>query len=149
MSFKAMEDAIVARLTEKLGSLVKKVYTAGELTQVEETKQFTPNAHVIYNGYAPSPSNNGSQGKIQGVDKAWIVVVSVRNAQGTQSSAGARDEASPIIDKCLAALLGWRAPIAGEMPLALSPAPGASFSDAGFAYYPIAFTNGRTYRGED
>lgn len=149
MSFVAVEDAIVDRLKEKLGSLVKYVYTAAELAQVEEESQKTPAVMVAFDGYAPVVPNGGSQGKIQLVEKAWLVVPHVRNARGARTQEGARDEASQIIDCVMKALIGWRPPIEGEMPLALSAAPGAAFTDAGFAYYPIAFTNRRTYRGID
>jgi hypothetical protein len=149
MSFEATEEAIVARLEAKLGALVKKVYTASEIAQVEEASQIVPSVAVVYNGYIPVPSLNGSQGKIQSIDKSWLAVVSVRNAGATRTQGGARQDASPIIDGVLTALLGWRPGVDGEMPLQIIQSPGAAFTDAGFAYYPIAFTNRRTYRGLD
>lgn len=149
MSFTAVESAIVERLKDKLGDLVLKVYSAAELAQVEEESQKTPAVMVAFDGYAPVTPNGGSQGKIQLVEKAWLVVPHVRSARDTRTHQGARDEASPIIDAVLQALIGWRPPIDGEMPLALAGAPGAAFTDAGFAYYPLAFTNRRTYRGID
>jgi hypothetical protein len=149
MSFDAVELAIVDRITERLGALVRKVYTAAELSQVEEESQLTPSCSVVYNGYGPISSTNGSLGKVQSIDKAWLVVVSVRHATATRTQAGARASAAPIVDGVLQAMLGWRPPIEGEMPFQLAEAPGAAFTDAGFAYYPIAFTNRRTYRGID
>lgn len=149
MSFVAVEDAIAERLTEKLGALVKFVYTASELAQLEEESQKTPGVMVAFNGYAPVNQNPGSQGKIQLTEKSWLVVAHARDARGARTQQGARDVLSPIIDGIFAALLGWRPPIADEMPLALASAPGAAFTDAGFAYYPIAFTNRRTYRGDN
>lgn len=149
MSFDAVESAIVTRLTDQLGALVRKVYTAAELSQIEEESQVSPSCAVIYNGYVPVSHANGSLGKVQSLDKTWLVAVSVRNASGTRTQKGARADASPIIDGVLSALLGWRPPITGEMPLTLAEAPGAAFTDAGFAYYPIAFTNRRTFRGTD
>lgn len=149
MSFDAVEAAIVDRLTDRLGSLVRKVYTAAEVAQIEEDSQLVPSVAVVYNGYAPVPSTNGSQGKVQSIDKSWLVVVSVRNANATRTHAGARAAASPIIDGVLSALLGWRPPIEGEMPLQIDDAPGAAFTDPGFAYYPLAFNNRRTFRGID
>lgn len=149
MSFDAVEKAIVTRLQDKLGALVKFVYTAGELAQLEEESQKTPAVMVAYNGYVPVVPNGGSQGKIQLIEKAWIVVAHVRNASGARTSEGARSEVSPILDGILGALLGYRPPVEGELPLVLAGAPGAAFTDAGFAYYPLAFTNRRTYRGTD
>lgn len=149
MSFDAMEQAIVDRLTEKLGSLVRRVYTAAEISQVEEGSQVVPSCTVIYQGYNPVTGVNGSLGKVQQIDKTWAVVVSVRNAGDARTQGGARPAAAPIVDAVLGALLGWRPEIPGEMPLVLAGAPGAEFTDAGFAYYPIAFNNRRTYRGID
>lgn len=149
MSFDAVEQAIVARLQGSLGDLVRRVYTAAELSQVEEESQASPSVAVVYNGYSPVISTNGSQGRVQQLEKTWLVVVSVRHGHGTRTQAGARQAAAPIVDTVLGALLGWRPAIEGEMPFALTTAPGAAFTDAGFAYYPLAFTNRRTYRGLD
>lgn len=147
--FVAVENAIAQRLTEKLGALVKYVYTSAELAEIEEESQKTPAVLVAFNGYQPIAANGGSQGKIQMIEKSWLVVPHVRSAIDTRSHKGAKDEASPIITGVFEALCGWRPPIEGEMPLTLSGAPGAAFTDAGFAYYPIAFTNRRTIRGTD
>lgn len=149
MSFDAVEEAIAARLTEKLGPLVEYVYTAAELADVEEESQKTPAVLVAYNGIAPVTPVAGAQGKIQLTEKSWLVVPHVRSAAGPRRKEGARKLAAPIIDGVLKALLGWRPPIEDEMPLVFASAPGAAFTDAGFAYYPIAFTNRRTYRGND
>lgn len=149
MSFVAVENAIAARLTEKLVDLVKYVYTAAELAQIEEESQKTPAVMVSFNGYQPIVPSGGSLGKIQLIEKSWLVVPHVRSAIETRVQRGVRDEASPIIDGVFAALCGWRPTVDGEMPLQLAAAPGAAFTDAGFAYYPIAFTNRRTIRGTD
>lgn len=154
MSWDALEEAIVTRLQDRLGEAVKKVYTAAELADVEEDSQVTPSVAVIYNGYAPVSAAGGQTsnllGKIQLVEKSWLVVVSVRNALNTRNRQGAREASAPIVQAVLSALLGWRPPsLPEEGPLQLAPAPGAAFTDAGYAYYPIAFTNRRTYRGTD
>lgn len=147
--FVEVENAIAERLTQKLGALVKYVYTAAELAQVEEESQKTPAVLVAFNGYQPINPAGGSLGKIQLMEKAWLVVPHVRSAIETRVQKGARDESSPIIKGVLEALCGWRPTVDGEMPLQLAAAPGAAFTDAGFAYYPIAFTNRRTIRGTD
>jgi hypothetical protein len=154
MSWDELEDEIVNRLVDKLGATVKKVYTAAELADVEEDSQVTPSVAVIYNGYAPVSAAGGQAatnlGKVQHIEKSYLVVVSLRNALNTRTRQGAREAAAPIVKAVLSALLGWRpANLPEEMPLQLAPAPGAAFTDAGFAYYPIAFTNRRTYRGTD
>lgn len=151
MSFIAVEEAIVARLEETLGTLVRKVYTAGGLADVEEEKQQSPGVMVSYEGIVPVPSQNSDlgNGKIQLTEKQWLTVVHVRNARGHRTHEGAKEEASPIIDGVMTSLMGWRPPVEGEGTLRLAASPGAGYTDAGFAYFPIVFTNRRTYRGID
>jgi hypothetical protein len=164
MSWDALEEAIAARLEARLGPLVKKVYTASELADVEEDSQITPSVAVIFNGIAPVSAAGGQAatqlGKVQLVEKSWLITVAVRNALNTRTRKGAREASAPIVSAVLSALLGWRPTsnspdptiqdeLKQEGPLQLAPTPGAAFTDAGFAYYPIAFTNRRTYRGTD
>lgn len=151
--FDDQEAAIVARLEEKLGASVKKVYTTAEQSTLEsEESQVTPSVAVIYNGYAPVtvPGGPGSTvaGRVQLVEKSWIVAVIVRSAKGTRQHTGAREVASPIVESVISALLGWRSSVEHEGPVQLAAAPQAAFTDAGYAYYPIAFINRRTYRGD-
>lgn len=158
MTIETVQDAIVARLVARFMPLpstpnapenkVRKVYTAAELSQVEEQSQVCPHWCVVYNGYEPVDSEMvaASQGAIQQVRFNWLVVLGIRNAKGTATHQGAREDAAPLLDEALAALMGFR-PATGYSPLVLEPAPGAGFTDKGFAYYPLAFTTGRTYRG--
>jgi phage gp37-like protein len=144
MTVAVIEQAIVARLQDKCGDLVDRVYTAGEVSQLEEQLQLTPSITVIYNGYRPSGDIAG--GVIQGVAFEFLVVVAVKNARAAHRSIGVKDDASPILDACIEALLNFR-PMQGGSILRLGDAPGVSFSEAGFAYYPLAFEITRTYRG--
>lgn len=149
MTWEATEAAIVARLQDKLGLLVKSVFTAAEFADVDESSQFTPSVAVIYGGYTPSQTPGGAAVKVQEIEQTWLCVVGVRSAAGTRLRKGAREDSAPIARGVVEALIGWRPPVEGESPLKLAPSPGAQFSDAGYAYYPIAFTNRRTYRGID
>lgn len=154
MTWEATEAAVVARLQAKLGAAVKQVFTASEFADVEESSQRTPFVAVIYGGYTPTQTPGGVASKIQEIEQTWLCVVCVRSARGTRLRSGAREDSAPIVRGVIEALIGWRpatdeGPIDGETPLRLAPAPEAQFSDAGFAYYPIAFTNRRTYRGTD
>lgn len=151
MSWQDVEDAIVARLQDKLGASVKRVYTTAEYADVDEESQITPSVGVIYQGYAPVSTPGGVYGaKVQQIEQTFYIVVAVRNATNTRQRVGARQAASPIVTDARRALIGWRPPgIPEEGPMQLAPAPGAAFTDAGFAYYPIAFTNRRTERGLD
>lgn len=147
MTWEAVEAAIVERLEEKLGGTVKAVVTAAEFAGIEEGSQVTPAAAVIYGGYAPTQSVG--IGKVQEIEQTWLVVISCRSAYHTRTRRGAREDSAPIVRATMEALLGWRPNVEGEGPLRLAAAPEAQFSDAGFAYYPIGFTNRRTYRGTD
>jgi phage gp37-like protein len=138
-----LEAAIVDRLVAECGDLVDRVYTAAEASQVDEQLQLSPSLTVIYNGYTTAGDIAG--GVVQGVAFEFLVIIAIRNAQATNRSAGAREDASPILDAVIEALLNWR-PVDGVSILRLQDAPGATFSDAGFAYYPLAFKITRTYR---
>lgn len=153
MSITLVEAAIVDRLKAKLidaavpaNSLVEAVYAHQEYADVPEAVMVTPSVAVIYNGYTPGPHADAA-GTIQSVTLNWIVVVNVSSAQQTARGDGVRLEASPIIDAVFAALLGYR-PLPKFKPLLLEPAPGAVLTDAGFGYYPLAFSTTATYRGK-
>lgn len=152
MSVKALEDALVARLKARLvdapelsAPLVLEVYGHQDYADVPEVNMVTPSIAVVYTGYTPGDRADKS-GTIQSIAFGWTIVVNVASAQQSARGDGVRDEASPIFDAVLAALLGWR-PLKGFQPLLLEPAPGAAVSDAGFGYYPLAFSTTATYRG--
>lgn len=153
MSWSALEQKIVERLKDKLGAAVKSVYTTAQYAETEERSQTTPNVGVIYQGYAPVSAAGGLSatyaGRTQMIQKTFYVVVAVRNALNTSTSEGARNQSAPIVEAVIRFLVGWRpADLREEGPLQLEPAPGPAFTDAGFAYYPIAFSNRRTYVGD-
>lgn len=150
MSVQAIAEALEARLTAKLkdAELITHVYSAGEFAQVEEHSQLTPAAAVVYNGYELGDEvGNGIQ---QAVELQFLVVLVTRNADGFAQGAGAAEDVSPIFDALLAAVIGWRPALEGGVftsPFKLAAAPGAAVSGQGFAYWPVAFTIRRTYRG--
>ena len=149
MSWSELEAAMVARLQDRLGGTVKRVYTTAEYGDLDEDSQVTPSVAVIYQGYAPVSTPGAVYGaRVQQVEKTYYVVVAVRNARNTRTREGAREASAPIVEAVMSALTGWReTDLPDEGPLQLAPAPGAAFTDAGYAYYPIVFTNRRTYRG--
>lgn len=152
MSVQRIEEELAARLVAKLKDtgLVATVYTAGEYAQVEEQSQVHPAAAVIYNGYRPG--DEVGQGIQQAVEFEFLVVLVTRNASDFATGGGARDDVSPIFDALLPAVIGWRPPIEGAgfpSPFRLAQASGAQVSDAGFAYWPVAFTIRRSYRGSN
>ena len=147
MSITAIESAMVERLRLllKTPAIVREVYTQSEYTTVAEQSMVTPSVAVIYTGYTPA-ARQANNPQIQEISWGWMVVVNVRNARDTGTGAGVRNEASPIIDATIKAMLGFR-PLQGFSPLSLEPAPGAALTDAGFGYYPFAFSTKATYRG--
>jgi len=150
VSVQAIEEALVARLEARLkgAGLVSYVYSAGEYAQTEERSQYHPAAAVIYNGY--TPGDEVGQGVQQAVNLSFLVVLITRNASDFATGGAARDDVSPIFDAVLEAVLGWRPPITGKAfpsPFKLEAAPGAQVSAEGFAYWPVAFTIRRSYRG--
>lgn len=145
MSITAVEAAIVARLVERLKvpGIVREVYSHTDYADISESVMATPSVAVIYQGYNPGTRLPG--GAIQSVAFSFLVVVNVRNATNTNRGQGQRLDASPIIDATMEALLGFRT-VPKFQPLQLEPAPGAAVSDAGFGYYPLAFSTTATYR---
>jgi hypothetical protein len=145
----AVEAALVDRLTAVLVTdleLVRVVYAHQDYADVPEVNMETPSLAVVYNGYTPGERIQPA-GAIQTVVLGFLIVINVSSALQTDRGDGVRMEASPIFDAVMEALLGWR-PIPKFQPLKLEPAPGAALSDAGFGYYPVAFSTAATYRGK-
>lgn len=148
MSITAVEAAIVDRLKERIQvglGLVEMVYGHSDYADVPEVNMVTPSLAVIYTGYNPSGRIDPA-GAIQSITLGWTIVVNVASALQSDRGDGVRVEASPIIDAVLEQLLGFR-PLKKFQPMKLEPAPGAAVSDAGFGYYPLAFSTTATYRG--
>ncbi len=152
MSIPQLEQAILARLkatlkdvADPLVPLVREVYSQTDYTAIQERAMVTPSVALIYTGYHLGASIDPSRA-IQEVGFDWLVVVNVRNAKNPSTGEAVRADAGPIFDAALAALIGWK-PLPKFRPMKLEPAPGAALSDAGFGYYPIAFSTLGTYRG--
>ena len=150
MSVQAIEAALVARLTERLKDAghVVAVLTAGEFATMQEQSQVHPAAAVIYNGY--EVGDEVGRGVQQAVELSFLVVLVTRSAVDFANGGGAADDVSPIFDALLPAVMGWRPTLPDGVfpsPFQLAAAPGAQVSGQGFAYWPVAFTIRRTYRG--
>lgn len=145
MSVQALESALIARLQSGLSGQVQRIYSAAEIAQVQEQAQLSPAVSVLYDGMRPI--TDLANGSIQQIAFRFLVVAIARNATQTQVSAGARADGSGLLDAILESLLGFR-PAAGCSGLELQQAPPAIFTQAGFAYYPLAFETRRTYRGK-
>lgn len=141
VGFLDAEKRLIRRLEAKVKPHVRAVLSAADLAGVQESEQITPALHVILQGYRPT-REQGS-GLIQEIEQTWLVVAAVRNVRGIPD---AREDAGPILDAVLRALLGWR-PDAGWTPFQLAAAPRPGFS-RGFLYFPLAFTTKIVARGD-
>ncbi|MEN8196871.1 MAG: hypothetical protein ABFS30_10225, partial [Pseudomonadota bacterium] len=75
------------------------------------------------------------------LDGGAVVTGNVRSTSGSD----ARQDAGPIMDSVLSALMGWKpSPVHGELQLQTPPAP--IFSN-GFGYFPIDFQTRMTITG--
>jgi len=154
MSVSAISKAIQARLTQGLITdqvtpLVDMIYSQRDYLAVPENNMVCPSIAVVYSGYTPTqtPGQAANTAMNQEVSFQFLIVLNISNAGDTATGEGVEDEVSPLFDACMELLLGFR-PAAGFKPLKLDPAPGAAVSDAGFGYYPLAFTTARAYRGK-
>lgn len=128
--------------------LVELVYGHQDYAAMPESNMVCPSVAVIYSGYTPqaTPGNVTNTAHIQLVGYSFVICINVSHAGDTGTGEGVQEEVSPLFDACMEALLGFK-PGKPFTPLKLDPAPGAAVSEAGFGYYPLAFTTARTYRG--
>jgi len=140
VSFLDAEDALIERYQQRVSA---RIYSSDELAQIEEKAQVAPSVHVIYDGWAPT--NEVGQGSVQEIEHRWLAVVCVRSSSQRNQSAGKRQKASEIIDEVIRASIGWR-PGQGYKPLRFADSPKPAYSDAGFAYFPLAFATRTQHR---
>lgn len=132
-----LEPVLLARLREYLSDLRPsvKVMTADDLEGVEESKQFTPAVHLIYQTYGVNESRpDGTQARIT---QPWLVVVATSRKKAIRAGDAAREDAGAIAMRVCAALMGFR-PTGSSKPMQLVSPPDAGYS-AGFMYLPLAF----------
>lgn len=135
--FLALERDLVERLKLMLAGLSPAVHvlTAADLADVSEANQPVPAVHVIYRGFRVLESR--LDGRAAKLDHTWLAVTATRNVAGTRSGAAARRDASELMAKVGAALMGFRPPLASSA-LRLTPGPGPGYK-AGYQYLPLAF----------
>lgn len=141
--FLALEPLLMERIDSQcLG--IQFVLSAADVDGVQESKQRTPAAHVLYDGYSIQ------QDQVQRalIRQTWVVVVTVRHVGQRNQSALQREAAGPLVMEVVQALMGWRpGPEYSRMSLASSPYR-PNFG-RGFAYVPVAFTTDIKIEGVD
>lgn len=130
--------AIISRLKAECPDL-REVYDSADSAAVTERQMPTPNAHVIYGGYAVAGSEGtrAGFGKAQIITQRFLVWISVKNARDQASKKETLLQAGVLFMGVFKALAGWT-PIVGMKPLRMVSPPGAIYT-AAFAYIPIAF----------
>lgn len=150
------EALIIAHLAEALAEVPqggvapilpgsdKRVLSAADMASIEESAQITPCVYVIYAGHTPLKSY--ANGVIQDIEQRWIVVITTRNARATVDGKAVREDAEPIINAVIEALMGFKPdPSGSALSLSSSEAP---VYRTGFGYFPFSFTRRRTFRGQ-
>lgn len=137
-SAKPIEEKLLARVPSGT-----KVFLAATLEAAKRNAQIAPAVHLVFDGI--KPGNNLGQGKIQGVEIRWLLMIASRNVSDTQTGWSALEEVSTLTKTVLGALLGFK-PDADHAPLQLAPAPRHA-ENTGLAWMPIAFTTTTTWRG--
>lgn len=141
--FKDHEDAILARLREKLPATIA-VQPVAQIADAVALRQQAPCAVVTFNGYAAGES--AGNGSVQAISMDWIVLCCARNVtQQGSANVAARNDAADVASRVLAALLGRT--VAPGVTLKLSDAPPPEYAD-GYVYIPIAFTSRATFKGD-
>lgn len=138
----ASAPPILARLKATLPTDVK-LFSAATLEAGKKNANFAPAVHLIFDGI--KPGNNLAQGKIQGVEIRWLLMIADRDVSDAQSGWPALESASTLTRTVLGALLGFK-PDIDHSPLQLAPAPRHA-ENTGLAWMPVAFTTTTTWRG--
>ncbi|MCK9987646.1 MAG: hypothetical protein AzoDbin1_04118 [Azoarcus sp.] len=138
-NFHAAESGIVAELKAATqagpGAWARAVETRDVLATVAEEMQTPPAIYVVYDGFVVIEADE--QRAL--IAHRWLAVVAIGNATQGREAAPRNQESGPYVAAVIAALHGYRPP--GSMT-ALVPAtpPRPYYSEAKFAYYPVAFT---------
>lgn len=119
------------------------LFLAATLESAKKNAQVAPAVHLIFDGI--KPGQNLAQGKIQGVEIRWLLMIADRDVSDTQTGWPALESASILTKTVLVALLGFK-PDSNHSPLQLAPAPRHA-ENTGLAWMPLAFTTTTTWRG--
>lgn len=137
--FSVAEDGILARLKQATqegdGRWAREVSTRADLAGVAEEKQNAPSIYTVYDGFAVRAADEHTCTLLH----RFLAVVVIK-APGAQRDPGPiHDSAGPKLQSVLAALHGFKPPGCTSRLVPITP-PRPYYSDAGFAYFPLAFS---------
>lgn len=139
LSFHAAEASIVERLRAALqagpDAWARLIGTRKHLADVAEEMQTVPAVYVVYDGYGVLDANPFEAA----LAHRWLVVVAVANAARPKEAAPLNVEAGPYVWDVIHALHGY-VPAGSATALVPATPPRPYYSEAKFAYYPVAFT---------
>ncbi|MBK1710579.1 phage tail terminator protein [Marichromatium gracile] len=135
MGFLAVGPEILDRLEQVLGDTAR-VRDRASPQDVRDLPGGGAGVVVVYDGGRVCESR--PDGRAVRLEQRWRVVVGARNVARPRSGAPARAEAGALVDRVLAALLGWRPPSAAR-PLTLVELPEPAHQ-AGLQRIPLTFT---------
>lgn len=121
---------IIDRLKDQLDHIT--VLTSDDLTDVTETAQILPAAHVYFSG--ESFGDSAGKGVSHVVTQKWTVVIAVRNLKKSTQPLGA------IVAETIKALQGYQVndPKYGALYREQAQAP--VYNPGGYIYFPLTFS---------
>ena len=138
-NFMLAEAGIVNKLTADLQTgpdrWARLIGTRTELAAVTEDMQMAPAVYVVYDGFAVLEADE-YQAKLL---HRWFVVIAVSDATKQREAAPRNQVAGPYMRDVLASLHGYWPPECKGALIPVTP-PKPYYSDAKFAYFPLAFT---------
>lgn len=146
--FYQVEDAIIARLEAKFASLnpLPKVKHGSDLANIKDKSQGDLTVFVAYNGISEVKEASETVRCIGTVTNEYMIVVVARSAKDNDSRFGTRELADPVLEKVIAALMGWQ-PLAKTEQLRLDGSLEPVYQN-GFGYFTLVFTHRKSVRGE-
>lgn len=146
--FYQVEDAIIARLEAKFATLnpLPKVKHGSDLANIKDKSQGDLTVFVAYNGISEVKEASETVRCIGTVTNEYMIVVVARSAKDNDSRFGTRELADPVLEKVIAALMGWQ-PLAKTEQLRLDGSLEPVYQN-GFGYFTLVFTHRKSVRGE-
>ncbi|MDG9699251.1 phage tail terminator protein [Ottowia cancrivicina] len=131
-NFLALEPLLADLLRQALQGMrpAVQVLTAADLADVKLTRQHTPAVHLVYGGYRIEDD----AGARLLLAHTWHAVTVVRNVASARTGQDARQDAGPLLERVMSALLGAHLKGATH-PLKLAQPP-RPWHEAGTQFIP-------------